>query len=269
MYGVTNNFTERETVKSIDINSDCGESFGNWRMGTDADIIPEITTANVACGFHAGDPMTMQRAVAAAQSSDTVVGAHPGLPDLLGLGRRRMVISPEEAYAYILYQVGALRAILNSHNMTLHHIKPHGALYMMLNDDVDLARPVVRAIQELCPQPRMYWPGPVDGLVLPELARDAGIEVVSEVYFDREYDNDGRLIVPREQSAIDLDTISERVRIFLHSNEVITIDNDRLKIDARSICVHGDGPNARELLAAIKVVLAEEECRVEAVSHNG
>jgi UPF0271 protein len=238
-------------------------------MGTDADIIPEITTANVACGFHAGDPITMQRTVAAAQSSNTVVGAHPGLPDLLGFGRRRMVISPDEAYAYVVYQAGALKAMLESYNMTLHHIKPHGAFYLMLNDDVDLARSVVRAIQELCPQPRMYWPGPVEGLALPEVARDAGIEVVSEVYFDREYTNEGRLIVPREQAAINLEKVSDRVRIFLRSNEVITVDNERLKIDARSICVHGDGPNARELLAAIKAVLDEEKCRVEAVSHNG
>ena len=255
-------------MRSIDINCDCGESYGNWHMGADSDIIPEITTANVACGFHAGDPVTMQRTIEIARSSNTVVGAHPGLPDLLGFGRRRIEISPEEAYSYVIYQAGALRAMLDSNDMTLHHVKPHGALYLMLNDDFDLARSVVRAIQELCQDPRLYWPAPIEGLALPEVALDAGIDVVPEVYFDLDYDSNGRLVLQREKSALDIASISERVKLFLRSNEVVTVDGGNLNINARSICIHGDGPNARELLEVIKMTLNEEGCSIRAASHQ-
>ena len=255
-------------MKSIDINCDCGESYGNWHMGADTDIIPGITTANVACGFHAGDPVTMQRTIEIARSSNTVVGAHPGLPDLLGFGRRRIEISPEEAYSYVIYQAGALRAMLDSNDMPLHHVKPHGALYLMLNDNFVLARSVVRAIQELCQHPRLYWPASTEGLALPEVALDAGVDVVFEVYFDLDYDSNGRLVLQREKSALDLVSISERVKLFLRSSEVVTVDGGNLNINARSICIHGDGPNARELLEVIKMTLNEEGCSIRAASHQ-
>ena len=143
-------------IQSIDINIDCGESFGNWRMGIDDRIIPLITTANVACGFHAGDPLTMRRTVGLAQAAEIAVGSHPGLPDLLGFGRRPIAITPDEAYAYVLYQSGALRAIVEAKGMVLHHVKPHGALYGMLTKDHALATATVRAIVDVCPQPLLY-----------------------------------------------------------------------------------------------------------------
>jgi UPF0271 protein len=253
-------------MKSIDINCDCGESFGNWSLGRDAEIVPYVTTANVACGFHAGDPMTMLRTIELARQGGTTVGAHPGLPDLLGFGRRRMAISPEEAYAYVLYQAGALKGLLAAHGMPLHHVKPHGALYLMLNEEQALAEAVVRAILAVCPEPRLYWPAPVDGLALPEAARRAGIEVIPEVYFDLEYDERGQLVLQRKKTPVDLDRARERVREFLRTGRVTTAAGGKLEVAARSICIHGDGPNAPELLAAIRQVIAEEGCRLAAAA---
>jgi 5-oxoprolinase (ATP-hydrolysing) subunit A len=253
-------------MKTIDINCDCGESFGNWSLGRDAEIVPNVTTANVACGFHAGDPMTMFRTVAIAREAGTKVGAHPGLPDLLGFGRRRMAITAEEAYAYVVYQAGALRALLEAQGMALNHVKPHGAFYLMLNEETDLAEAVARAIRTVCPVARLYWPAPVEGLALPEAAKRAGIDVVPEVYFDLEYDDGGQLILQRKKSAVDVNVVRERVREFVHSGHVITVSGKRLALKARSICVHGDGPNAPDMLAAIREVVAEEGVNLAAAA---
>src|SRR5206468_9877246 len=137
-------------------NCDCGESFGNWQMGADEKLLPHLTTATVACGFHAGDPTTMMRTIRAAKTHAVAVGSHPGLPDLLGFGRRRMEITPDEAYSYILYQSGALRSMLRAQEMELHHVKVHGALYSMLIDDEELSELVVQAILDVCPNKMLY-----------------------------------------------------------------------------------------------------------------
>ena len=245
-------------MRTIDINCDCGESFGNWSLGRDAEIVPNVTTANAACGFHAGDPMTMLRTIEIARAAGTRVGAHPGLPDLLGFGRRRMAITAEEAYAYVVYQAGALRALLEANGMVLNHVKPHGALYLMLNEEPELAEAVARAIRAVCPVARLYWPAPIDGLALPEAAKRSGIDVVPEVYFDLDYDERGQLILQRKKSAVDLDAVRGRVREFVRSGRVTTVGGTKLAIEARSICIHGDGPNAPEMLAAVRQVLAEE-----------
>jgi UPF0271 protein len=256
-------------MRTIDINCDCGESFGNWSLGRDAEVVPQVTTANVACGFHAGDPMTMLRTIEIAREGGTEVGAHPGLPDLLGFGRRRMAITAEEAAAYVIYQAGALRGLLEANGMTLYHVKPHGVLYVMLNEEEDLAEAVAQAICAVCPVPRLYWPAPVAGLALPEAAKRAGIDVVPEVYFDLEYDEHGRLILQRKKSAVDLDAVRGRVREFLRSGQVTTAAGSKITIEARSICIHGDGPNAAELLAAIRQVAAEEGWRLAAAGEGG
>lgn len=251
-------------MKSIDINCDCGESFGNWTLGRDEDIVPHVTTANVACGFHAGDPMTMRRTIDLARSGGTVVGAHPGLPDLLGFGRRRMAMSADEAYAYVVYQSGALKSLLATTGMPLHHVKPHGALYLMLNDEAELASAVTRAILDVCPTPKLYWPAPIEGLALPEAAKAAGIDVVPEVYFDLEYDRRGRLVLQRKKIAVDLDRLAARVRTFVRGGQLDTVDGTSIAVPARSICIHGDGPNAVEVLATLRRVLDEEGVRVAA-----
>lgn len=245
-------------MRMMDINCDCGESFGNWSMGADEDVLPFVTTANVACGFHGGDPATMERTVALAHRLAVAVGAHPGLPDLLGFGRRRMDITPDDAYAYVVYQAGALAAFLKPHGMRLNHVKPHGALYLMLNEREDLADAVARAVIDVCPEARMYWPAPIEGRAMPEAARAHGIRVVGEVYFDLRYDADRRLVLERKKRPLDLDDLRTRVADYLATGEITAITGERLRIEADSICVHGDGPNAADVARTIRDMVRGE-----------
>lgn len=249
---------------SIDINCDCGESFGNWPMGADDAIIPLITTANVACGFHGGDPMVMRKTVALAKQNGVVVGAHPGLPDLVGFGRRRMDVSPDEAYAMVVYQAGALKGFLEAEGMTFHHVKPHGALYMMLNEQGDVAAAVAEAIRDTCPAPLLYWPAPVEMHALPRAARKLGIDVVGEVYFDLAYSDEAKLVVERKKTAKDLGDVARRLRRYLNEGVVEAQSGKAIPLTAETICVHGDGPNSVEIARTIRTVLAEEGVRAEA-----
>ena len=250
--------------RSIDINCDCGESFGNWPMGADDAIIPLITTANVACGFHGGDPVVMQKTVGLAHQNGVAVGAHPGLPDLVGFGRRRMDVSPGEAYAMVVYQVGALKAFLEARGMLLHHVKPHGALYVMLHDQEHVAAAVAEAIRDTCPAPLLYWPAPVEMHALPRAARQLGIDVVGEVYFDLAYSDEAKLIVERKKTAKDLDDVARRLRRYLAEGAVESTSGRAIPIEAETICVHGDGPNSVEIARTIRAVLAEEGVRAAA-----
>lgn len=243
---------------TIDINCDCGESFGNWSMGADEALMPLITTANVACGFHGGDPLVMQRTVTDAHRNGVAVGAHPGLPDLVGFGRRRMDISPAEAYAAVVYQVGALKGFLAPLGMTLHHVKPHGALYGMLNDQDDLAAAVAEAIRDTCPSPLLYWPAPVERHALPRAAAKLGIPVVGEVYFDLSYSDEANLMVERKKSVKDLDDVASRLRRYLDKGEVVSVSGKAIPLDAQTICIHGDGPNAVEIAQRVRAVLEED-----------
>jgi 5-oxoprolinase (ATP-hydrolysing) subunit A len=246
------------SIRSIDINCDCGESFGNWSLGADDALLPMITTANVACGFHGGDPLVMQRTVGTARRNGVSVGAHPGLPDLVGFGRRKMDITPDEAYALVVYQVGALKAFLEAEGMKLHHVKPHGALYVMLHDQEEVAAAVARAIVDTCPDPMLYWPAPVEMHALPRAARALGIDIVGEVYFDLLYDDHARLIVERKKTAKDPADIAARVRRFAREGAIVSVGGKTIPIDARTVCIHGDGPNALEIAATVLSVLREE-----------
>jgi UPF0271 protein len=250
--------------RAIDINCDCGEIFGNWPMGADEAIIPLITTANVACGFHGGDPMVMQKTVALAHGNGVAVGAHPGLPDLVGFGRRRMDVSPAEAYAMVVYQVGALRAFLEAKGMTLHHVKPHGALYVMLHDQEEVAAAVAEAIRDTCPSPLLYWPAPVEMHALPRAARTLGVDVVGEVYFDLTYSDEAKLIVERKKAQKDLGEVARRLRRYLAEGVVESQSGKAIPLAAETICVHGDGPNSVEIARTIGAVLAEEGVKAEA-----
>ena len=242
---------------TFDINIDCGESFGNWVMGADEALMPHVTTANVACGFHAGDPVTMMKTIDLAKENEVAVGSHPGLPDLMGFGRRVMAISPDELYAYVVYQTGALRAALEARGMALHHVKPHGALYKMLNEDEDLGEAFSRAVIDLCPEPMIYYPAPVDRHAVTRIAADMGIDVVPELYFDLPYDDDGTLVLKRSNEGADLEDTRERLGVFLESGEAISVNGARVSIPARSICLHGDGPNAVDLAKTIGAGLLE------------
>ena len=248
----------------VDINCDMGESFGNWNMGDDAGMMPRITTANVACGFHASDPVTMLKTVALAKTHEVVVGAHPGLPDLLGFGRRAMNITPEDAYAYVVYQTGALQASLHMHGLRLHHVKPHGAFYSLLRTDEALAAAVAEAIAGLSDHPMLYWPAPTDA-AMPVAARQKGIRVVGEIYPDLQYAPDGSLVIQRTKHETDTAFAAAQVRRYVESGKVEATDGSLIALDAESLCIHGDGPNATAVGDAVRSTLTALGCSIAPV----
>lgn len=251
-------------LASIDINCDMGESFGNWQMGNDAGMMSLITTANVACGFHAGDPVTLLNTCKLAAQHGVVVGSHPGLPDLLGFGRRAMNITPEDAYAYVVYQTGALQAALRAHGMKLHHIKPHGAFYSVLRTNEALAEAVADAIVAIADQPMLYWPAPTDA-AMPVAARKRGIRVVGEIYPDLTYAPDGSLVLQRAKHVTDTEFAAAQVKRYVETGKVLANDGSLLALDAESLCIHGDGPNATEVGDAVRAALNEIGCKIAPV----
>lgn len=254
-------------LEMMDINCDMGESFGNWNMGDDAGMMPRITTANVACGFHAGDPVTLIETVKLAKQHNVAVGAHPGLPDLLGFGRRAMNITPEDAYAYVVYQVGALQGALATQGMQLHHIKLHGAFYSVLKTDETLAAAVAEAIKELSDDPILYWPAPTTA-AMPSAAKKLGIRVVGEIYPDLIYAPDGSLILQREKHETDVAFAAAQVRRYVETGKVEANDGSLIELDAESLCIHGDGPNSVQVADAIRATLEEISCPITPVMLN-
>jgi 5-oxoprolinase (ATP-hydrolysing) subunit A len=241
----------------LDINCDCGESYGRWSLGADEQLIPRITTASVACGWHAGDPATMRDTVAQAVEHDVAVGAHPGLPDLLGFGRRAMQIAPADLRAAIVYQAGALEAFLRPHGRSLSHVKPHGALYPMLNADERLAEAAVDAFFDVMERPVIYWPAGSEDRALLRVCAARGVRVVGEYYPDSRYGADGETVVEHSRAPADLDAVEAAFRHFVDHGEVATIDGGTLELEAESICVHGDGPSAVAIVDRVSTVLEE------------
>jgi UPF0271 protein len=233
------------------INCDMGESFGLYRMGDDAAIMPYITVANLACGFHAGDPVVMARTVALATQHRLKIGAHPSLPDLQGFGRREMRMAPEEIVAGIIYQVGALKGFLAQARVPLNHIKPHGALYGMAARMRDVAEAVVEAAA--------VFDVPVFGIA--GTAQEAACErrnigFVGEFYADLDYDDDGGLIISREHRAVDPGIAADRVAKALFDGRTKSINGRDLAVSASSVCVHSDTPNAVAIAKAVHDLLA-------------
>lgn len=253
-------------IASLDINCDCGESFGKWKLGADEELIPRITTASVACGWHAGDPATMRDTVALAAQHGVAVGAHPGMPDLLGFGRRTMDLSPDDLRAYIVYQSGALRAFLAAHGMDLSHVKPHGALYPMLNAREDLAHAAVDAFFEVMDEPVAYWPAGSEERALLRVCAGRGVRVVREYYPDSRYGPDGETIVEHSRAPMGADLVEAAFRRFLEAGEVETVDGGSLRLEAESVCVHGDGPSAVAIVDRVVSVLGELGVRLRAAT---
>lgn len=241
-------------LRAIDVNVDMGESFGRWSLGDDSSLMPYISSANVACGFHAGDPGAMRRTVAAAVEHGLQIGAHPALPDLLGFGRRPMKVSPADLTDYCTYQVGALAAFVAAEGGSLAHVKPHGALYAMCARDAELAEAVARSVAEVDP-----------GLVLLALRDDHraaverhGVRLVTESFVDLDYDADGNLIIEAVKQAWDPDKVAERAVRVARERKVAKTDGSDLEVDSPTICLHGDAPNALDVVRAVKERLEAE-----------
>ncbi len=240
---------------AIDLNCDMGESFGNYTMGRDGEVMPYITSANIAGGYHAGDPHVMRETVALAAEHDVGIGIHPGLPDKMGFGRRTMDATPEEVRDYVLYQLGALTAFAKRHGAEVQHVKPHGAMYSMLSESPDHARAVMEAVLDVDPS-LIYL---ATDMNIYEVAQEFDdLDAVFEGYVDLDYNADRTLIVEKEVAPKDPDLVADRVVNIAKHGEVEAVDGTTLDLPAESICIHGDGPNAVELLEAIHDRLDEE-----------
>ncbi|MFP3154249.1 LamB/YcsF family protein [Lachnospiraceae bacterium ZAX-1] len=245
-------------MHKVDLNCDLGESFGVYKLGEDAAILAYITSANVACGFHASDPLTMAQTVANAKASGVSIGAHPGFPDLLGFGRRAMQITPQEAKAYIQYQVGALLAFCKSANVPLVHVKPHGALYNMAARDIDLSYAICNGIKEISPDIILLAQS---GSKMLEAAQELGLPFASEVFADRTYQPDASL-TPRshENAVIGSSELAIAQTIQMVKEGTVTATNGQtIPIRADSICIHGDSPKALQFAKEIYGILRAQD----------
>ncbi len=229
--------------QQIDLNCDMGEAFGNYPMLNDDILLDYITSANIACGYHAGDPEVMQHTVFMAIKKGVAIGAHPGLPDLQGFGRREMKISANEAYQITLYQIGALYGFVKAAQGKLHHVKAHGALYNMAAKDPVLAKAIVEAVHDFDPNLILYA---LAGSEMIQAAKKIGIKTASEVFADRTYQHDGSLtprtqanaLITKEQQSID------QVMLMVKQQQVISVDKRSIPLKAETLCLHGDGAHA-------------------------
>lgn len=244
-------------MNAIDLNSDLGESFGRYTIGNDKEVIPLISSANVACGYHASDPVVMRRTIQIAKEAGIRIGAHPGFPDLMGFGRREMKVSPDEAYAYTLYQIGALDAFLKAQGMKLQHVKPHGAMYNMAGKDEALAMGICQAVRDYSPDLILLG---LAGSSLLTAARKLGLRCAAEYFTDRAYEADGSLRNRRLPGAMitDEEEAIERALRMIREHKVRTYDGEDLELHAQSICVHGDGEKALAFVRKIRERLTQE-----------
>lgn len=241
----------------VDLNSDLGESFGRYTIGNDDKIIPLITSANVACGYHAADPVVMNKTIVMAKEAGIRVGAHPGFPDLMGFGRRNMNVSKEEAKAYTMYQLGALDAFCRAHGVKMQHVKPHGAMYNMAAKDYELSVAICEAIKEFDDSLIVMA---LSGGELVRAAKDMGLRVALEVFADRAYEEDGSLVARTKEGAMitDEEEAIRRVIRMVKEQKVTAITGKDIDIKADSICVHGDGAKALAFVERIREAMQAE-----------
>ena len=236
---------------AIDLNADLGEGFGVWRLGDDEDMLRLVTSANIACGFHAGDPAGLARTCRAAAARDVRIGAQVGYRDLAGFGRRYIDIAAEDLTADVIYQIGALQALAHAAGSTVSYVKPHGALYNTVVSDEHQARAVAAAVHAVNPALPLLG---MAGSAMFEAASDLGLRCVAEAFADRAYRPDGQLVSRREAGALidDPDAVAQRVASMIGRGEVVAIDGSVIAITVESICVHGDSPGAVEIAAAVR-----------------
>jgi UPF0271 protein len=250
-------------MPTIDLSCDMGEAFGNYPMPNDEALLDYISSASIACGFHAGDPNVMQNTVNAAIKKDVAIGAHPGLPDLQGFGRREMQISPKEAYQMVLYQVGALYAFVKAAGGRLNHIKAHGALYNMAGRDPLLARAIVDAVHDFDAGLILFA---LAGSEMVIAAKKSGLGYASEVFADRTYQDDGSLTPRTHPDALITDEQQslKQALMMVNNQQVITTSKKVITLKADTLCLHGDGPHAVEFAKAIHDELVKENITIKA-----
>ena len=252
-------------MKCVDLNCDLGESFGAYTLGMDRAVIPHISSANVACGFHAADPGVMAKTVAMTKEYGVAVGAHPGYPDLVGFGRRNLQVTPAEVKAMVQYQIGALQAFCTANGVRMQHVKPHGAMYNMAAKDRRLADAICQGIREV--DPALILLG-LSGSCLLDAGRDLGLRCASEVFADRAYEDDGSLTPRGQEGAVitDEEEAIARVLQMVQQGTVQTRTGKIISIQADSVCLHGDGEKAVEFAKRIHSSLNTSGVKVVSLS---
>ena len=243
----------------IDLHCDMGESFGIFRIGNDEGMMKYVTSISVGCGFHGGDPHVMRKTVALAKQYGVAVGAHPGFPDLIGFGRRKLEVQPEEAKDYILYQVGALRAFCDAAGLPLQHVKPHGQFYNMAWTDEALTRAILEALREIKPEPiflALYNTLPY------EMAQSMGIRVAGEFYADLDYAPDGTTFIKKVHGEIDPKATVDKVLKMVLEEKVVALDGKEIEVKGKSICFHGDSPTSPEISQAVRNELEKRGVKI-------
>jgi len=245
----------------IDLNCDMGESFGRYTFGCDADVMPLISSANIACGFHAGDPVVMRKTVQLAVEHGVGIGAHPAFPDLSGFGRRNMQLSPAELRDAVIYQLGALQGMARVAGAAMQHVKTHGAMYTMAAYDEDMSKTLVDAIVTFDENLIVFG---LSGSRFLEIARQAGLKVAREAFADRAYVDDGTLVSRRHPGAVIIETgkIIDRVLEMVEGHTVTSITGAEIHLEVDTICVHGDTPGAVEHIRHISAALRKEGIKI-------
>lgn len=249
----------------VDLNSDLGESFGCYKIGMDEEVLKHITSANIACGFHAGDPIQMDKTVKLAMENNVQIGAHPGFMDIIGFGRREMKISKDEVKAYVKYQLGALNSFVISNGANIQHVKAHGALYNMAAKDYEISLSIAQAVYEV--DKNIILLGLANSSII-DAGKDVGLRVANEVFADRAYNSDGTLVSRSIEGSIiyDSNIAIKRVIKMVKENKVEDINGKDIDIKADSICVHGDNPKAIEFVKSIRAELIKEDINICCIS---
>lgn len=251
----------------VDLNCDLGESFGAYKLGVDEEILPYVTSANIACGFHAGDPAIMRQTVALALKNKVAVGAHPGLPDLIGFGRRNMAITPREAYDMVVYQIGALAGFVRAQGGKIQHVKPHGALYNMAAKSKELATAIAEAIYQVDPELILFG---LSGSELVRAGESIGLKTAHEVFADRTYQQDGSLTPRSRPDALVAGherAVAQVVRM-IQEGRVTSLQSTDINIQADTVCIHGDGAEALTFARHIRERLECSGILVQAFGNN-
>lgn len=253
------------SIVSIDINSDLGESYGAFRSAVDEQLYPLISSANVACGFHAGDALTMERTVNALAESGVAIGAHPSFPDLVGFGRREMSASPDEIRTDVLYQVAALQGFCHVAGVTLHHVKPHGALYNLASKDRATADAIVAALRSLVPDAVLYAQ---PGSQLEASGLASGLHVAREAFADRAYMQDGTLAPRNRPGAVLTDPrlVAQRVIQMIQGRSIPTLDGSSILVDAETVCIHSDTVTAVPIATELRRALTAAGIAIQTVA---